>query len=364
MASCGRFDFDDDEKLDSVFARAQRAANSGTWNTNNKPKSSTGKVIRLKRSSVRGIILANEDGGATGISSPRVLSQKQMVAESFYNSVASKTGDGSMGFHLKGSFTGIVDVSFNGGKISYEPVKMNIEMTGRPEAVTDIEKKPKLIPGSWKNTARPRSPYVEGNILFAELQAGSGYGQRAIVVPKKLMLVDLNSFFTFSTGNKDEDAVFKECKTRSSVIDYKDPKWTDVWVGGKNLGSNVQKGNQKWGLRIGNWWFAQQGTGKTNIMKMNAAKCKKDMKMMKRVGCTTAKAEWLKSDFLAKYTEAKPKFHIEKHNAIHMTAAMVTALGLECPFWAKPGAIAKGCVKGLTFSKPRDFKSVRAVRLF
>merc|ERR1719410_2043748 len=95
----------------------------------------------------------------------------------------------------------------------------------RPDAVTDLEKKPTLIPGNWKKSARPRSPYISEGILFAELAAGNGYGKRAHVVPKKLMLNDIGSFFAFSTGNKDEDAVFKECIQRSSVIDYMDSKW-------------------------------------------------------------------------------------------------------------------------------------------
>jgi len=268
--------------------------------------------------------------------------------------------------------------------VGTEAVPMITNLQARPKAVTEMQKKPKLVPGTWMQTARPRSPYISEGILYAELESGSGYGQRAIVIPKgaepkettKLMLEDVSSFFSYSTGNKAENAVLEECIKRSTVIEYMDRKWVDVWVGGnpKNMLAEVKsKGArevevqaQEWGVRIGNWWFMQQGQDKTNIAKMSASKCKKTMQNWKRVGCTTCRPEWIQNEFLPTYTEKKPEYHLEKHNHMHIAAAIVCGLGLETPFWAKPGAVAKGCVKSLKFSKtPRGgFKSVKAVRMF
>lgn len=59
-----------------------------------------------------------------------------------------------------------------------------------------------------------------------------------------------------------------------------DGKWQDVWVGGKNL---FGEGFQQWGVRVGNWWFVQQGTKETKIVKLAASKCKKELKLWKCV---------------------------------------------------------------------------------
>jgi len=325
-------------------------------NMTNRPSSSVGRIVRISRSKVKGKYIADED--TRTVQSPRKRhTAKADIALIYYISVASKDG-GALGFHLKDNLTGLTQVKIQRGKITHAPIPMMIVLDGRPKPTLDWEKTPHLIQGDWKSTARPRSPYVDNGILFAELKDMKGeWSPRAHPVPKKYELTNIQGCFGF----KNEPALLENCIKFKKVIEFRDPKHKDVWLGGVNL---FGKGFQNWGVRIGNSWIMQDGEGDTKITKFPASAKAKNV-LWKRIGTTSIDVKWLMKEFKSKYECEYQKYHYKTHNCQHISAAILVALGLECPFWKSEEYFAKTALSDLTFgSAHATFTSVKAVRLF
>merc|ERR1719445_2449245 len=107
-------------------------------NMTNQPSSSTGKIVRISRSKVKGRYIADED--TRTVQSPRKRhTAKADIALVYYISIASKDGS-AKGFHLKDNLTGLTRVTIQRGKITHDPIPMMIKLDGRPKPVKDWEK--------------------------------------------------------------------------------------------------------------------------------------------------------------------------------------------------------------------------------